>query len=116
MTIAQRFRPLLPGFGLLTVLALIFVGMVFDQFDGNRSQLPLFYLCVLLGPVYLIFLWVSDPGSWTGPSAGTALFAALTILAVFARPLFQITWARVVTRVAFGLWTLFELMVAGSVV
>jgi hypothetical protein len=115
MTIAQRLRLLLPGFVLLAVLALVFVGMMFDHFDGNRSQLPLFYLCVLLGPVYLLFLWMSDPSSWSGPSTSMTVFAALTILGVFARPMFQVAWARIVTRVAFGLWAFFALIVAGSV-
>src|SRR5947207_8376775 len=104
VTMFQRLRVLVPGFATLTFLALAFVWLVPDEFRDALWKLPLFFLCVLFGPIYLMILWATrNPSSWQGPFVDTFLMSILAVVGVFARPIFQTTWSRIVTALAFVL-------------
>jgi hypothetical protein len=101
-------------FSILAVAALAHVLMVSPEFRGAPVQLPLFLLCVFLAPFYLIVL-AQPHVVHGGPLVlGAVLLWVLVILAIFADHACSGRWARIVATIAFGLWLLAQIGIAGS--
>ena len=114
MTIPSRVRVVLPGASAVGLLGLGATWLSVSSFftDPTPQDVLVFGSAVVSAPMFLVWEWFRRGGG--SLSTETLVFAFVAIAAVPAHPIFDRTWAAVLTIIGLIAWLVCTLIVAGG--